>query len=80
MLWMFASPVFYASDLLPPAYRSWFALNPFAHYPQASRALLLHSGTLGLAAQALSLAIAVGVLVLGLAVFRRLNPHFEDFL
>ena len=80
MLWMFASPVFYASESLPPAYRGWFALNPLAHYPEAFRALLLHSGTLGLAAQALALAVALGVLALGLAVFRRLNPHFEDFL
>jgi len=80
MLWMFASPVFYASESLPPAYRGWFALNPFAHYPEAFRTLLLHSGTLGLPAQALALAVAFGVLVLGLAVFRRLNPHFEDFL
>jgi ABC-type polysaccharide/polyol phosphate export permease len=80
MLWMFASPVFYARDSLPARYQDWFQFNPFTHYPEFFRALLLHSGSTGLRAQAISLAVALFVLMLGLTVFRRLNPHFEDFL
>ena len=80
ILWMFASPVFYARESFPEQYRAWFQFNPFAHYPESMRALLLHSGAAGWRAHALALLVALGVLATGLAVFRRLNPHFEDFL
>jgi len=80
ILWMFASPIFYARESLPQRYQDWFMLNPFAHYPEFFRTMLLHSGSSSLPAQAIALLVALGVLALGLAVFRRLNPHFEDFL
>jgi len=80
MLWMFASPIFYARQSLPLRYQDWLAFNPFAYYAELFRALLLHSGSVGLGAQAIALSVSLGVLGLGLVVFRRLNPHFEDFL
>jgi ABC-type polysaccharide/polyol phosphate export permease len=80
MLWMFASPVFYARESLPERYRDWLQWNPFAYYPEYFRALLLHAGSTGLLTTAVALLIAVTTLLLGLFVFRRLNPHFEDFL
>jgi len=80
MLWMFASPIFYARDSLPARYQDWFSLNPFAYYPEQFRALLLHSGSSSVRAEAIALLLAIAVLACGLAVFRRLNPHFEDFL
>jgi len=80
MLWMFASPIFYARDSFPEQYRAWFQLNPFAHYPESLRASMLHFGSIGWRADAIALLVALGVLVAGWAVFRRLNPHFEDFL
>ena len=80
MLWMFASPVFYARDSLPERYQGWMDFNPFTHYAEFFRAILLHSGTTSFSAQAVSLAVALAILALGYAVFRRLGPHFEDFL
>jgi len=80
MLWMFASPIFYARDSFPEQYRSWLQINPFAHYPESLRASMLHFGSIGWRADATALLVAVCVLVAGWAVFRRLNPHFEDFL
>jgi len=80
MLWMFASPVFYARESLPVRYQGWFDFNPFAFYPEFFRASLLHSGAVTLAAHALALVVALTMLALGLTVFRRLDPHFEDFL
>lgn len=80
MLWMFASPVFYARESLPERYQGWLDFNPFTHYAEFFRAVLLHTGQLGITAQALSLLIAVTVLALGFGAFRRLAPHFEDFL
>jgi ABC-type polysaccharide/polyol phosphate export permease len=80
MLWMFASPVFYAREQLPQRYQGWLDFNPFTHYAEFFRAALLHSGAISVTAQALSLLIAVAVLALGFAAFQRLAPHFEDFL
>jgi ABC-type polysaccharide/polyol phosphate export permease len=80
MLWMFASPIFYARASLPERYQSWFGFNPFTHYPEWFRALLLHNGTQGLLSEAIALLLAIVVLAFGLVVFRRLDPHFEDFL
>ncbi|MDE2258557.1 MAG: ABC transporter permease [Xanthomonadaceae bacterium] len=80
MLWMFASPVFYARDSLPPAYRSLLGFNPFTHYPEFFRGALLHTPAPPLASDAIALGGALLVLVIGWALFRRLDPHFEDFL
>ena len=80
MLWMFASPVFYARESLPEAYRPLLGFNPFTHYPEFFRGALLHTPAPPLASDAIALLGALGVLVVGWVVFRRLNPHFEDFL
>lgn len=80
MLWMFASPIFYARNSLPLRYQGWLDYNPFAYYPEYFRALLLRSGSLTLRAEVIGLLVAIVVLAFGLTVFRRLNPHFEDFL
>lgn len=80
MLWMFASPVFYARESLPEAYRPILGLNPFTHYPEFFRGMLLHTPPPSLVSDAIAFAGAVLVLLVGWIVFRRLNPHFEDFL
>jgi lipopolysaccharide transport system permease protein len=80
MLWMFASPIFYARSSLPERYQGWMDFNPFTHYVEFFRAILLHSGSMTLSAQVISLAAALGALAIGFAVFRRLGPHFEDFM
>ena len=80
MLWMFASPVFYARESLPEAYRPLLGFNPFTHYPEFFRGVLLQTPAPALASDAIALLGAVLVLVVGWVVFRRLNPHFEDFL
>jgi len=80
MLWMFASPVFYARESLPERYQGWLDFNPFTHYAELFRALLLHSGTVTVSGQLWSLLVAALLFALGYGVFRRLAPHFEDFL
>ncbi len=80
MLWMFTSPIFYARNILPPRIDHLLAFNPITHYIEFFRATLLHSGTINWTTQALSLLVSLIVLAIGYAVFRRLGPHFEDFL
>lgn len=79
MLWMFSSPVFYARESLPERYRSYMDWNPFTYYTETFRAALFGVPT-STAGNLIAVAVALGVLALGIFVFRRLNPHFEDFL
>lgn len=79
-LWMFLSPVLYAREYLPAQYRGWLDLNPFTYYPEFFRALLLGLGEVHVSAMIVAAIVALAVLGIGFAVFRRLDPRFEDFL
>lgn len=79
-LMMFTAPVLYSRDFLPERFRQWLDWNPFTFYPEYLRAELLGIGSVGIAAQATALLLAVAVCAIGYAVFRRLGPRFEDFL
>lgn len=80
MLMMFAAPIFYDRTQVPESVRGWLGANPFTFYADTFRALLLHHGTFDPARLAIACAVAAVVLLLGHRVFRRLDPHFEDFL
>jgi lipopolysaccharide transport system permease protein len=79
-LMMFTAPVLYARDFLPERFRHWLDWNPFTFYPEYLRSQLIGFGTVGFGAQVTALVIAVATCAIGYAVFRRLNPRFEDFL
>ncbi len=79
-LMMFTAPVLYAREFLPERFRSLLDWNPFTFYPEYLRAELLGIGTVGIGAQLMALALAIVMCAVGYAVFRRLNPRFEDFL
>ncbi|HNR91675.1 MAG TPA: ABC transporter permease [Dokdonella sp.] len=80
MLLMFAAPVFYARESLPQRWQGWLDANPFTFYAEAFRSLLLGYGEIGLRPLAAACLVAAVVLLAGRALFRRLDPHFEDFL
>jgi len=77
---MYAAPIFYTREMLPEMYRHWLELNPFTPYAENMRSLLLGMGATNLYGQGISLMVAVVVLLFGWRVFKRLDPHFEDFL
>jgi len=79
-MWMFASPIFYAREFLPERYRGWLSWSPISYYVEAFRAILLGTNEISLFDQSVSLLIAIAMLAFGFVVFRRLSPHFEDFL
>ena len=80
MIWMFASPIFYALDSLPPRYQHWMDWNPITYYTELFRYVLLGTGDVRASNALVALVVASAVFILGLAAFRRLKPHFEDFL
>lgn len=80
MLLMFAAPVFYARESLPQQWRGWLDANPFTFYAESFRALLLGYGDVRPGMLTLACLIATLTFLCGWWLFRRLDPHFEDFL
>ena len=78
-LWMFAGPVLYPREYLPEQFRGWMDWNPFSFYPETLRSALLGYGTAG-TPWPVAMLVALALLAVGYFVFRRLSPHFEDFL
>jgi lipopolysaccharide transport system permease protein len=79
-LLMFSAPVYYDRLQLPERYRGWLDFNPFTFYAESIRSCLLQYGNFDFRQLAIAVVIAVAVLLAGHALFRRLDPHFEDFL
>ncbi|GAA0714260.1 ABC transporter permease [Dokdonella soli] len=79
-LLMFGAPVYYDRAQLPERFRGWLDFNPFTFYAESFRALLLDHGSFNFRHLAIALVIAAAALPIGHRLFRRLDPHFEDFL
>lgn len=77
-LLMFASPVVYPLSVLPEPYHSWMALNPNAPILEAFRYAYLGSGSVSLAQLALSAAVSSAILIVGVALFNRVERTFMD--
>ncbi|HEY6894857.1 MAG TPA: ABC transporter permease [Rhodanobacteraceae bacterium] len=77
---MFCAPIFYDRSLVPERYQRWLELNPFTFYADAFRLALLHHGGVSTTRIAIAVLTAVLALLIGHRIFRRLDPHFEDFL
>ncbi len=76
-IWMFASPVFYSINSLEKSYQLLAALNPMTGAITGLRWSLL--GTpMPWYVIAVSTAMAIVLLVVGLAVFRSAEPRFAD--
>jgi lipopolysaccharide transport system permease protein len=78
-LWLFASPVAYASSVVEGRWGVFYDLNPMAGLIDAFRWSLLGTGAPGLDALA-SLGVLVVILVLGLAVLAREERRFADII
>jgi lipopolysaccharide transport system permease protein len=79
-LLLYASPVAYATAVVPEAYRGWFALNPLTGALDGFRWAFL--GTT--APSALSLAVSIGgmivMLLLGAVIFARFERQLADVI
>ena len=75
----YVTPVIYERHMVPDTFQPLIALNPFTHVIVAWRALLL-DGTMDWRALGTATAIAVGAVVVGQAVFDRLQWKFAEAL
>ncbi len=76
--WMFITPIAYSSTLVPAKWRLIYALNPLAGVVNGFRWALLGTPTGPDASMAVSVAVALVVLVSGLFFFRRMERMFAD--
>ena len=73
-IWMFASPVVYASSLVPASLRVWYGLNPMAGVIEGFRWALLGSGAPS-AMVLVSVGMVIVLLVSGMFYFRRMEQY-----
>ena len=78
-IWMFASPVVYASSLVPASLRVWFGLNPMAGVIEGFRWALLGSGAPS-AMVLVSVGMVIVLLVSGMFYFRRMEQYYADIV
>lgn len=76
-LLFFLTPIVYAREMVPARFAELLGWNPLTAYIEGVRAPLLGTAAPSWWLPLLASALA---LVLGVAVFRRLARHFEDFL
>jgi lipopolysaccharide transport system permease protein len=74
---LFATPVAYPAELIPEAWRALYAMNPMVCVVNGFRWSLLGSPAPG-PTDAISVAVALAVLVGGLYFFRRQEERFAD--
>jgi ABC-type polysaccharide/polyol phosphate export permease len=80
MILMYLTPILYPLTLVPEQLQPWVAANPFGWLVGRLRDALL-DGRIGLQpADFVAVVVAVAIFCAGRAVFRRLSPHFEDFV
>lgn len=78
--WLFATPIAYPSDIVPPAYRVVYGLNPMAGVVEGFRWAVLGTHT-SIGALVIGSVLAVILLFFtGLAYFRRTEKYFADLV
>jgi lipopolysaccharide transport system permease protein/teichoic acid transport system permease protein len=81
-VWFWLTPVAWAANALPPRGQALLALNPAAYVVSGYRHALM-PGLFAAPSATESLAfwtIAAGLMLTGIAMFRRLRPHFWECL
>ena len=80
MILMYLTPILYPLSLVPANLRDVVAANPFNWVVTRLREALLDGRLVVHASDAIALLVAVLLFAGGRWVFRRLSPHFEDFV
>lgn len=78
--WTYASPVAYATSIVPEDWRWLLSLNPAVGFVEGFRWALLGNGVLTVSMVAVSTVSALFFLICGLLVFRRVERGFADVI
>jgi lipopolysaccharide transport system permease protein len=76
-VWLYATPVTYASSVVPARYRVLFGLNPMAGVVEGFRSAVLGRPPLWTIVETSAL-VSVAILVLGLVYFQQVERTFVD--
>ena len=79
-IWMYASPIVYASSMVPGSVRWLYALNPMVGLIEAFRFAMLGGTPPDAFALAVSVTAAFGLLFTGLIFFQRMERSFADII
>ncbi len=79
-LWLFLTPVIYTTSAVPERWRVIYGMNPMTSVVEGFRWALLGKGELPWAMLAVSVAMAMAVLISGMVFFRRAEQEFADIV
>jgi lipopolysaccharide transport system permease protein len=79
-VWLFATPVIYATGDVPDRWRTILSLNPMTGVIEAFRWALLDTGEFPLNQLAVSVLLVIALLATGLMYFRRMERTFADVI
>ena len=80
MMWMYATPIFYPETIIPQNMRFVLNINPLYHFLKAARMCILSGISPEPRVYYLCLAISLGMLLVGAAVFYRNQNKFVLYL
>jgi lipopolysaccharide transport system permease protein len=78
-LWMFVTPVVYPASLVPAQWRWLFYLNPMSGLIEGFRSVFL-AKPFDFFGLAISAGVAIGLLLVGVAYFERVERRFADII
>jgi lipopolysaccharide transport system permease protein len=78
-LWLFASPVLYTLEIIPPQYRLWYAINPVAGMISGFRTSVL-GGPFPLDVIAISTITTAALAAVGVRYFLQVERRFADVI
>lgn len=80
MILMYLTPILYPLSLVPEGMKPWVAANPFGYLVERLRDALLDGNLTLQWGDAVAVIVALALYFGGRWIFRRLSPHFEDFV
>lgn len=79
-VWMFASPVAYATSIVPERWRALYGLNPAVAFIEGARWSVLGTSSITPQTVAVAVALATAIFVGGAFFFRRVERGFADIV
>lgn len=80
MLWMYATPIFYPEEILPPQFAFILKLNPLYHFIRFNRIVIMQGVSPEPRAYFYCLLFALGMLLVGVLMFKKTQDKFVLYI